>query len=86
MRTMTKPKAKGRKAGEGHVRKHNRGGYEARLYVPAKLRHLYGGKRELSFYGKTAEVAMEKRTIGQRDLDERRGRAGGQSFGTYLSR
>jgi hypothetical protein len=86
MRAMAKPKEKGREAGEGHVRKHARGGYEARLYVPVKLRHLYGGKRELSFYGKTAEVALEKRAIGQRDLDERRGRGGGQTLGAYLSR
>jgi integrase len=86
MRAMAKPKGKGREAGEGHVREHARGGYGARLYVPVKLRHLYGGKRELSFYGKTAEAALKKRAIGQRDLDERRGRAGGQTFGTYLSR
>ncbi|MBA2535154.1 MAG: hypothetical protein H0V21_09090 [Rubrobacter sp.] len=75
-----------RNDGEGHVRKHKNGGYEARLYVPAKLRHLYGGKRELSFYGRSAEVAIAKRVIGQRDLDERKGTSAGQTFGVYLSR
>jgi len=75
-----------RNDGEGHVRKHKRGGFEARLYVPAKLRHLYGGKREISFYGKTAEIALAKRAIGQRDLDERKGTAGAQTFGAYLER
>jgi hypothetical protein len=46
-------KGKGRSSGEGHVRKHSSGSYEARLYVPVKQRHLYGGKREISFWDKT---------------------------------
>ena len=40
-------KEKGREAGESHVRKHANGGYEARLGVPVKFRHLYGSKRDL---------------------------------------
>lgn len=47
MRAMVRSKEKGREAGESHVRKHANGGYEARLCVPVKFRHLYGSKRDL---------------------------------------
>lgn len=79
-------KGKGRSSGEGHVRKHASGSYEARLYVPVKQRHLYGGKREISFWGKTEGLALSKRAAAQKELDERRGRAGSQTFGAYLMR
>jgi len=61
-------KGKGRSSGEGHVRKHSSGSYEARLYVPVKQRHLYGGKREISFWGKTEGLALSKRAA-QKELE-----------------
>lgn len=61
-------KGKGRAAGEGHVRWSAKlKVHEARLYVPVKLRPLYGGKREISFYAKQESEALEKRVAARRD-------------------
>jgi integrase len=78
---------KGRASGEGHVRYNERlRVWEARLYVPVKLRPLYGGKRVIPFYSKDQSKALEKRAAAKRDMDEGRGRAKGLLFGDYLSR
>jgi integrase len=78
---------KGRSAGEGHVRWNSKlGVWEARLYVPVKLRHLYGGKRVLPFYSKLEHVALEKREAAKKEMDEGRGRSRGVAFGEHLKR
>jgi hypothetical protein len=83
---VAKGKKKGRSSGEGHVRWREDGTCEARLYVPVKLRHLYGGKRELSFYAKTEGLALDKRAAAKRDMDEGKGHSRDLAFGPYLSR
>ena len=76
-----------RSAGEGHVRWSEKlGVYEARLYVPVKLRPLYGGKRTLSFYSKHEKVVLEKRDAAKKDMDEGRGRFRDLPFGEHLAR
>jgi hypothetical protein len=61
---------------EGHVRYNKHlGVHEARMYVPEKLRHLYGGQRTVSFYHKLEHKAIEKRAAAKREMDEGRGRA-----------
>ena len=78
---------KGRSSSEGHVRWHPRlKVYEARLYIPKKLRQLYGGQRTLSFYSKLEGEAIRKRAVAKRDMEEGRGRARGLTLGTYLRR
>lgn len=80
-------KGKKRSDGEGTIRTHKSGSKEARLYIPVKLRHLYGGQRTVSFWGKTEKIAKEKRAGAQRELDERKGvRAGDLTVAAYLSR
>jgi integrase len=77
---------KRRSSGEGHVRWNAKlGVYEARLYVPVKLRHLYGGKRVVPFYSKKEAVALEKRDAAKREMEEGRSGSRGLSFGAYLA-
>lgn len=76
-----------RVGGEGHVRLRPDGTYEARLYIPKRLRSLYGGKREVSFYSKDQSEALEKRAKAKREMDE--GYAAGtkgDTFADYLRR
>lgn len=77
-----------RAAGEGHVRWHESAGvWEARLYIPKRLRSLYGGRREVSFYAKRQEDALDKRARAKRELDEGYARGSkGATFGEYLAR
>jgi hypothetical protein len=76
---------KGRSAGEGHVRRRPDGSYEARLYVPVKMRAAYGGQRTISFYGRTESEAVGKREAAREDMREGSG-SKTLLFGAYLKR
>ena len=80
---------KGRASGEGTVRKHpNRDLYEARLLIPRELRPSFGGRTNLSFYGKSEGEALEKRDRARRDLldNPRSFDAKRVTLGEYLER
>lgn len=40
------------------------------MYIPKRLRPLYDGKREVSFYSKVQQEALEKRAKAKREMDE----------------
>jgi integrase len=76
-----------RASGEGHVRLHKSGVWEARLFIPKRLRSLYGGRREVSFYAKDQSAALEKRAKAKREMDEGYAAgAKGDTFAAYLRR
>ncbi len=77
---------KGRSSGEGHVRyRPSDNIWEARLYVPVKMRPAYGGQRTLSFYGRTESEALQKRGAAKEDMREGAG-SKDLTFGRYLAR
>ncbi len=63
-------KKKGRSSGEGTVRTHKSGLKEVRLLVPEELRAALGGRRNISFYGRTEAEAFARREEGRRELLE----------------
>ena len=62
------------------------GVFEIRVYIPVKLRHLYGGQCHKSVYAKLKGECVRKARALERDIDEGRGRSGSVTFGVYLSR
>lgn len=58
-----------RAPGEGTSRTHASGLKEVRYLVPARLRHKTGGKRLISFYGRTKAIAVRKKERFREDLE-----------------
>lgn len=76
-----------RAAGEGHVRfRKEEKLWEARLYVPKKLRPLYDGKSYLSFYSREQSEALDKRAQAKKDMDEGKTSPKELTVGKYLER